>query len=77
MILVDIEGAGTKRPPYPMAWDAFGRVRLVGLIVWGNEYNHRRNEEGDQGGPIRSKMGAKSFKLGPFWGMVIHENTCC
>ena len=49
---------------------------------------HRRNEEGDQGGPwappirskigkIRSKMGAKSFKMGPFWGMVIHENTCC
>ena len=50
---------------------------------------HRRNEDGDQGGPwasppirskigkIRSKMGVKSFKIGPFLGLVIHENTCC
>ena len=45
-------------------------------------------KKGTRGGPgpppnkeqnweIRSKMGAKSFKIGPFWGMVIHENTCC
>ena len=39
---------------------------------------HRRNEEMSQGGPlIRSKIGAKSCKIGPFWGVVIHENTCC
>ena len=31
----------------------------------------------EQNWEIRSKMGAKSFKMGPFWGMVIHENTYC
>ena len=50
--------------------------------------SHRRNEEGDQGGPLpppnkeqnwenKEQNGGKSFKMGPFWGMVIHENTCC
>ena len=47
---------------------------------------HRRNEERDQGvpwappirskmGPIRSKIGDKRPKMGPFWGVVFHENT--
>ena len=30
--MVNIEGAGIKRPPPPTAQDAFERVRLVGLI---------------------------------------------
>ena len=65
--------------------DTYHSIVLLALTVI---VAHRRNEEGDQGGPwappirskigkIRSKMGAKSFKMGPFWGMVIHENTCC
>ena len=57
----------------------FNKLNLVQKV---NEaHKHRRNEEGDQGEPwappIRSKKGAKSFIIGPFWGMVIHENTCC
>ena len=44
-------------------------------------------KKGTRGGPgppnkeqnweMRSKMVAKRFKMGPFWGIVIHENTCC
>ena len=33
--MVNLEGAGIKRPP-PMAQDAFERVRLVGLIGGNN-----------------------------------------
>ena len=68
---------------YPRALIGAFDLELANL-----EFDHRRNEERGQGGPlappirskigkIRSKMGAKSFKMGPFWGMVIHENTCC
>ena len=28
-------------------------------------------------GPIRSKIGGKRTKIGPFWGVVFHENTSC
>ena len=57
----------------------------AGHFAQNDGQTHRRNKEGGQGGPpirskigkIRSKMGAKSCKIGPFWGVVIHENTCC
>ena len=51
-----------------------------------DESIHRRNEERDQGvpwappirskmGSIRSKIGDKRTKMGPFWGVVFHENN--
>ena len=49
---------------------------------------HKHNEERGQGGPWppnkeqnwenkEQNGGQKAAKLGLFWGVVIHENTCC
>ena len=48
---------------------------------------HRRNKERARGAlspqiwskiwKIRSRMGAKSCKIGPFFGVVIHKNSLC
>ena len=48
---------------------------------------HWRNEERSQGGPApppkehnwenREQNEEKSCKIRSFWGVVIHENTCC
>ena len=32
---------------------------------------------GSKMGPIRSKIAEIRTKIGPFWGVVFHENTSC
>ena len=40
------------------------------LMIW----SIGATKKGASGG---AKWGQKVAKIGPFWGMVIHENTCC
>ena len=72
-----------KVPPYLHACYLPVSLDLLGLAI-----GIGATKKGTRGGPgpppirskigkIRSKMEAKSFKMGPFWGMVILENTCC